>query len=40
MKKSLNIDFEVMDTIDFLNKFGYQYKKIDECNYLAFYTDI
>lgn len=37
MKKSLNIDFEVMDTIDFLNDIGYQCKKIDECNYLAFY---
>jgi hypothetical protein len=33
----LNIDFEVMDTIDFLNEIGYKCKKIDEWNCLAFY---
>lgn len=35
MKNSLSIDFEPMDTIDFLKNLGYSFKNIDSNNILA-----
>jgi FkbM family methyltransferase len=38
MKKSLNIDFEIIDTLDFLKNIGYKFRNIDDNNYLAYYS--
>jgi FkbM family methyltransferase len=39
MKKSMNINFEIPTIIDYLEKFGYSFHKLNESNMLAFIPD-
>jgi FkbM family methyltransferase len=40
MKRSLGIDYELLDTKDYLQNMGYRFIQLNEANILAYYADI